>query len=378
MKIAYIMSMARSGITAWNYRELDTLQKQGVEIFAFPLKWGVGPYMPKPDWHFRKPSPIRSLIHQLGAIIKWPGKYVQLFAEALHYGTIIEFLLAADYSQEMAQCGVEHIHCHFGDRKFYTGYYCSKFLDLTLTVTVHAYEILVNPNPKMFCVAADRAERVLTVSEFNKKEIVRLFGVDESKITVMHLNGDLSADSSNSKVKLFIAAEFCYKKGHEVLFKALKKLDRDDILLWVAGQGILDIEKLAEDIGVSHQVVFLGRVGKNMINILYDSCDIFVLPSRTSPEGDREGIPVAIMEAMSHAKPVISTIHVGIPELVSEVLVPENDVDSLAKAIAFLADNPNERKRQGQNNLEIIKQEYSESEVDKLKRLFSEIISSVE
>ncbi|MCX6344473.1 MAG: glycosyltransferase family 4 protein [Armatimonadetes bacterium] len=376
MKIAYILSMATSGVAAWNYREIDILQQHDVEIAAYPLKWTEGPYMPREDWHFHHPNGFRTLLLQIPACLKSPVEYLRLLGLAIRTRTILEFLLANDFAHEMRRLKIEHVHCHFGDRKFFTGYYCHRILGLPFTVTVHAYEILMNPNPNMFKLAAMACEKIITVSEFNKKEIMRVFGVTEEKIKVIHIHGDMSDERMRKSIKLFIAAEFREKKGHDVLFEALKKLNRDDLTLWVAGKGQLDVKKMANEHGVDHQVVFLGAVGKDIMNILYDACDIFVLPSRTAGSGDREGIPVAIMEAMSHSKPVISTIHVGIPELVPEMLVPENDADALAKAITFLADNPDERKRQGENNLEIIKQEYSEAEVCRLKDLFAEIIDS--
>lgn len=370
MRVAYILSMATSGVAAWNYREIDILQQHGVEIYAYPLKWTEGPYMPRDDWHFRHPNGFRTLLLQIPAFFKSPAKYVRLLGLAIKTRTLMEFVLANDFAQEMRRLKIEHVHCHFGDRKLFTGYYCHRILGLPLTVTVHAYEILMNPNPEMFKLAALACKKIVTVSEFNKREIGRVFGVPDDKIEVIHIHGDMSGDRMRTSIKLFIAAEFREKKGHEVLFKALKKLDRDDLTLWVAGKGQLDVKQMADEIGVADQVVFLGAVGKDMMNILFDACDIFVLPSRAASNGDREGVPVAIMEAMSHKRAVISTKHVGIPELVSEVLVEENDVDALADAIADLADSPQKREVMGQRNYEIIKRDYSDGSVLMLKDLF--------
>ena len=370
MRVAYILSMATSGVAAWNFREIDILQNNGVEIYAYPLKWTSGPYMPRKNWHFRYPNMLHTIFVQPIAFFRAPIIYIKLLFFALKTRTLLEFLLANDYSIEMRNVKVEHIHCHFGDRKLFVGYYCHKILGLPLTVTVHAYEILMNPNPKMFKIAAAACEKVVTVSNFNKKEIIRVFGVPEEKIEVIHIHGDMSDERMRTSIKLFIAAEFREKKGHEILLRALKKLGRDDLTLWVAGKGQLDVEQMAKEIGVDGQVVFLGAVGRDMMNVLFDACDIFVLPSRTASNGDREGVPVAIMEAMSHKKPVISTKHAGIPELVAEILVDENDVDGLANAISYLADNPEKRAVMGQRNYEIIKRDYSDDAVMRLKELF--------
>lgn len=366
----------KGGLAAWNYREIDILSKNGVEIWAYPTKWDTGKYMPAKSWHFRQPNLLRSLLAQPLAFASNPGRYLNLLAFAIKMRTLPEFLMAMDASLDMQKHAIQHIHCHFGDRKFFTGYFCSCMLDLPITVTVHAYEILCNPNPMMFKVAAEHCRKVVTVSEFNKREINRVFDVSLEHIEVLHIHGDMSDERMRTSTKILIIGEFREKKGHEILFNAIKKLGRDDITVWVVGEGILDVQQMAEDIGVSHLTVFLGRLGKDMLNILYDACDFFVLPSRTASNGDREGVPVVIMEAMSHRKAVISTRHVGIPELVPEIIVEENDVDGLAKAIAYLADNPDERARMGATNYEIIKCEYSDSAVLQLKSLFNQNSSS--
>ena len=372
MRVAYILSL-KGGIPAWNYREIDILTSNGVDIWAYPTKWTGGSYGPKAEWHFRRPSVLRTLLCQPRTFIAYPRRYLQLLSLAMKMRTMPEFLIAMDNVLDMRARDVQHIHCHFGDSKLFIGYYCSRVLDLPLTVTVHAYEILMNPNPSMFKLAASRCAAIVVQSEFNKREVMREFGVPEEKFRIIRAHGDMSDERTRTSVKALIVAEFREKKGHEVLFRALKKLGRDDITLWVVGEGILDVRQMATDIGVSHLVTFLGRQKKDVINILYDACDFLVQPSRTTADGDREGIPAVIMEAMSHHKPVISTRHTGIPEVVSEILVDENDVDGLAEAIARMADNPDLRAEIGERNYRLIKEQFSDDAVLQLKKLYNEI-----
>ena len=371
LKVAYILSMAGSGLTAWNFREIDILTNHGVELHGYPTKWSEGPYMPRPEWSFRKPSIMRSLAAQLKAMVLFRRSYFSMLGQALRMRTLAELVMGADYALEMHAQGIEHIHCHFGDRKLFVGYYASRLCDLPLTVTVHAYEILMNPNPEMFKLAAAACEKVVTVSEFNKTELVERFDIDRDSIAVIHIHGDVSADQRTGATVLLIVAEFREKKGHEILFKALKRLGRKDIVLWVAGDGQEDIPALAKEIGVADQVVFMGRLRYEPLSVLFDACDIFVLPSRTARNGDREGIPVALMEAMSRGKPVISTRHVGIPELVRNgLLVDENDIEGLADAIDSLSDDPAQRAELGRLNRELIQREFSVQSVLELKALF--------
>jgi glycosyltransferase involved in cell wall biosynthesis len=363
--------MAGAGLTAWNFREVDILTRHGVEVRGYPTKWTEGPYMPRPEWAFRRPSWLRSLLAQPAALLRYRRRYAVLLVQALRRGCLPEFLMAADDARDMQDAGVEHIHCHFGDRKLFVGYFASRLTGLPVTVTVHAYEILMNPNPAMFRLAAGHCETVVTVSQFNKRELITRYGLRAENIEVVHVHGDVSADHRPDAVKLLIAAEFREKKGHEILFQALRRLGRDDLVLWVAGDGRLDVPALARRIGVADQVVFMGRLRYEPLSVLFDACDVFVLPSRTASDGDREGIPVALMEAMSRGKPVISTHHVGIPELVRHgLLVAENDVDALAAAIARLADDPVLRADLGGKNRAIIREEFSENAVLDLERIF--------
>ena len=75
---------------------------------------------------------------------------------------------------------------------------------------------------------------------------------------------------------------------------------------------------------------------------MLDEADVFLLPSVTGADGDMEGIPVALMEAMAVGIPVVSTIHSGIPELIksdhSGWLVPENNAMALADRLAAFSD----------------------------------------
>lgn len=370
MKVAYIISMVKRGIPAFTYREIDILSSHGFQIGLFPLSYVPGPHMPRPEWPLCRVSLLGLLASHAAAIVTRPVTYLRLASLAIRNHSAREFAVGILFARRMGQWGAEHIHCHFGDSKLYTGYYCSVWLDLPMTVTVHAYEIHRNPNPAMFKLAAGRCARIVVQSQFNREVLKHNLGVEDEKIILIRAHGDLSASVSEGAIRILIVAEFREKKGHEVLFAAVRKLKRRDIVVWVVGEGPLDVPGMAREAGIAEQVVFLGMLGKDLLNILYDSCDMFVLPSRTARDGDSEGIPAVLMEAMSHAKPVISTRHAGIPELVEDVLVDENDPDALAREIGRLADAPELRSRLGERNREIIHSRFSDEAVLQLGELF--------
>lgn len=369
VRVAYILSMAKRGIPAFTYREIEVLTEEGVEVSIFPLKFRPGPYMPKSEWYCCAYNPALAVLRQPLHFLKRPRKYLELLLLAVRTGTLAEFAIAMDYAPKMKARGVERVHCHFGDRKLFVGYYVNRLLGLPLSVTVHAYEIYRNPSPRMFKLAVAACDHVIVQSEYNAERLIADLGIPSEKIRIIRAHGDLYDPEQEMAVKLLIVAEFREKKGYDVLFEALRRLGSDDWVLWVVGEGKLDVPAMAKQAGIDEKVRFFGMLPGNLLDILYSACDLFVLPSKTTADGDREGIPAVLMEAMSHAKPVISTRHAGIPELVEEILVDENDTCGLVLALDSLMADPALRQETGLRNREIVRKKYSRANVVELANI---------
>lgn len=375
LKVAYLTSM-KLGLSAFNYREIEELRKLGLNIFLFPTKYGTGPYMPTKDQECYICSPYKVLLKQIFFFIKNPIKYIKLLAEAIRSKSLMDMVIAYDFANQMRKKSVDRIHSHHGDHKLFIGYYCKKILDIPLSVTIHSHSLYVNPNWKMFKKSLGACDTIVSISDYNKKMLTEKFGVDSEKVQVIRLFVDSEKFKSDETKRILIVGQFAERKGHEILFKAVKKLRREDIKIWIVGGGgwgkrrFVDVRRLAKDMNLEDKIVFFGIVNDEVLRELYELCDIFCLPSRASSDGNKEGIPVTLMEAMSYGKPVISTRHAGIPELVEEILVKENNVEELAKAIELLVDNPDLRKKLGTKNREIIEEKYSKENVMKLKEIF--------
>jgi glycosyltransferase involved in cell wall biosynthesis len=373
MKIGYVISI-RTGMDSFVYREVDELIKMGLEIVLFPTKYNKGVYMPKEIWDYYIYHPFLVLIKQPLFFVKSPLHYLKLFYESIKTKSLLDFIIAFDFATQMKKKDVNRIHCHFGDHKLFIGYYCKRILGIPLTVTIHAHELTHNPNWIMFIKSLEACDKIVSISDYNKQILTEKFNIDSNKITVIRLFGFEKTETN--RIKILIVGWFHEKKGQDILFNAVKKLNRNDIKVWVVGRKplwgneIVDVEKLAKSKGIEDKVIIFGEISDDVLKVLYNSCDLFCLPSKTSRGGTKEGIPVALMEAMSYGKPVISTRHTGIPELVEEILVEENNVEELAKAIELLADNPELRKKLGERNRKIIEEKYSKKNVMKLRDLF--------
>lgn len=156
-----------------------------------------------------------------------------------------------------------------------------------------------------------------------------------------------------------VAARLHPSKGHSYLLQAFQTLRQHALpggaRLLVAGDGGIRpaLEEQVQALGLESEVTFLGALKADPMETFWQQIDVFVLPSLW------EGLPVTILEAMAHAKPVIATQIDGVAEAVQDqqtgLLVPPADVDALAAALLSLAQDPSRRAALGQAGYERFK-----------------------
>ena len=130
-----------------------------------------------------------------------------------------------------------------------------------------------------------------------------------------------------------------------------------------------------EQHGVQHMVELVGPVPHEEVQGYLERCDVFVLPCVVSKDGWRDGIPVALMEAMFHRRPVVSTSILGIPELIesgqSGLLVESDNARELATAVRQLAGDADSRRAMGERGREKVLAEFNnQRSVESLAELF--------
>jgi glycosyltransferase involved in cell wall biosynthesis len=360
MHIGVIASM-KKGLEHFIYREIQILAAQGHTIHLFPTKYGPGLYAAQPDWHLYRWQLLAVILSQPYFFMRAPLSYLKLFREAVAMGAVIDFALAWYLSRFMAP--VDVIYATFGDHKFFVGYFCKRILNKPLAVTIHAYELYQNPNPRLFCHALEACDQIITPTEFNREYLATHYNVAPSRVEIVQYSVDTEDYRPTQKFVILIVGFFVERKGHDVLFKAVKQLAQDDIEVWVVGdegtEQPVDVRGLASQIGISAQVAFFGKLGGNALKAMYQACDVFCLPCRTEKSGVAEGFPNVLIEAMSFGKPVITTRHVEIPRIIKEVLVDENDVDGLAQAIRQVYRSSTLRERLGQQNRQLAEDLFS-------------------
>jgi colanic acid/amylovoran biosynthesis glycosyltransferase len=176
-------------------------------------------------------------------------------------------------------------------------------------------------------------------------------------------------------LKMLSIARLVEKKGIqygiEALARVLERAPDRQVKYWIAGDGPLKMQLLAyaASLGVEDRVRFLGWMDQEEISDLMRRADILVAPSVTGPDGDQEGIPVVLMEALAMGLPVVSTLHSGIPELIVDgetgLLARERDAEGLAERILALISDRDLVRRLQNNGRKHVKEQFDICKLNK-------------
>jgi glycosyltransferase involved in cell wall biosynthesis len=160
-------------------------------------------------------------------------------------------------------------------------------------------------------------------------------------------------------------------------FKIVKQKIPEAHLL-VIGDGPLrrQLEELVKDLGLADSVSFLGHISHDHVQELLGKTEVVVMPSI----GEGEGLPYAVLEAMSHAKPVVATSVGGLPELVIDgetgIIVSPLDCVQLAEAIITLMQNPTLAHEMGKKGRKRVESEFSyNAMIDQTERLLLDVLN---
>jgi colanic acid/amylovoran biosynthesis glycosyltransferase len=210
-------------------------------------------------------------------------------------------------------------------------------------VKSHMYDALFQEGDLFLAVCQHLKNRLIELGCNEKKVRVHRSAIDcrRFRFVTRGLNG-------TDEVRLVTTARLVEKKGLEYSIRAVAKVAAygRNIHYQIVGDGVLrqDMQKLIEALELRDMVHLVGwKSHRELIEIL-SGAHIYISPSITAQDGDQEGIPNALKEAMAIGLPVIGTRSGGIPELITDgvsgFLVPERDVDALAERITYLIGNP--------------------------------------
>lgn len=247
----------------------------------------------------------------------------------------------------------DHLHAHFVDRAAVVALVASRLLKVPYSLTAHANDIYVNP--VLLREKIDGAKFMTTCTGYNFKYLTKEMGSDvKGKLHLAYHGLDLSnyqpvkEKTPRARPLLMSVGRLTEKKGFTYLIDACRALvDQGyDFECHIVGPGPLQdtLNAQIEAQGLTEVVTLCGPIPHDDVISKYNEATAFVLPCIIAKDGDRDGIPNVLIEAMAMQLPAVSTDHSGIPELiengVSGLLVPPTEVAPLIEALKTLLDDP--------------------------------------
>jgi glycosyltransferase involved in cell wall biosynthesis len=300
---------------------------------------------------------------------------------------IPQAIMGIGLARRLLQDGVSHIHCHFAHAPTTIGMYAAMQLKVSFSFTGHANDLFqrrallkkkLERSAFVNCISNWHREFYRSIEPGNNAvyPLVRC-GVDTASWTGQpHAAGD-------GRFRILTVCRLVEKKGVDLLLRGLAawKPENVDWSLTIAGDGPqrVELERLSQVLGVAPRVEFLGAVDNAKVRELLQSASAFALACRTDSAGDRDGIPVVLMEAMACGVPVISGDLPAIRELVEPevtgLLVKSDDVSEWAAAMNKLLENPDLRHSMIAAGLARVQGEFDlAGNVTKLQGLFEQTV----
>jgi glycosyltransferase involved in cell wall biosynthesis len=262
---------------------------------------------------------------------------------------IIQAFSSLSLARRVHHLGIIHIHAHMAHVPTTIAMYTAKQLGIGFSFTGHANDLF--PNRSLLKEKIERSLFVSCISQWHRDFYASIFPKDLRRLPVIHCGVDTTKEVIEPAVhdevlRVLSVGRLVSKKGLDILVEAARLIAQRGnvkVELIIAGAGPEEEHLRAQitSLPMSARVTMVGKIDNKRVMELMTWCEVFALPLRVTPEGDRDGIPVVLMEAMARGRCVISGDLATIRELVehgsSGYLIPTGDVDSLVRIIEELA-----------------------------------------
>jgi glycosyltransferase involved in cell wall biosynthesis len=302
---------------------------------------------------------LQVLKAHLTLILRRPRRYLSALAFAWSRpegGTLMDFVLAGSLAEQMKRLGIVHLHAHYASQPAAVAELVERLTGIPFSISAHAKDIYLS-QPESLRRKLARARFTVTCTQYNKEYLDQVTDHRAVIYRMYHgINLDRFRRGSETAARLrnglaplvLTVGRLREKKGLPVLIEACRRLREAGMTLCcqIVGYGPEQarLQALVAQWGLGDRVQFLGKLGQDEVIQRYLAADIFVLPCQVASDGDRDGIPNVLLEAMALELPVISTTVSGIPEVIRHgengLLVPPGDAPALAAAIQSLIDQP--------------------------------------
>lgn len=395
MNILYVVSLYPCWSETFIVREINALVKRGHTVYIASLKHDCEEFahpdaLQNIDRVIYPSGVVGQLIAILSVLLTSPRELSGLvFSSATKFWrrpgaflkTLASLARAASMVSKVEKLGIQHIHAHWATYPSTAAVLMSDILDVPFSFTSHAHDIFVEDH--LIKHKVDRSEFACTISQHNVHWLANKYDADISKVHVVHCAIDTSLMQSSSTAargkSILAVGRFDEIKGFKYLIEAMGILRADhpdircELVGSVDGDTLGPLQARISELGIGNSVELLGAQSQDVVIEKMKHCGAFVLPCVVGSDGNMDGIPVVLMEAMALGTPVVSTAISGIPELIQHeitgILVEPNNPQSLAAGIVRALDEKDSVARVTAARNKIDADFNIEHEVTKLEQL---------
>lgn len=375
MKIAYLTNCFGTQSHTFMRREIYALRREHLPlklygIRADPSQITADAEALVQETEYLYPLTLAALLRaNTRYLAKAPWRYIKHLGQAFCYKEfslrrrmkmVFHYFAAAPLAANMQKNGVTHIHAQFLNVSSSIAMYASQHSGIPFSITVHSAGSYRAADTLGLHQKLDTAQFLIMISEFNidyydaispcrhKSHVVRC-GMDLEQFVMR----DSGQNHPQKPPVIMGVGRFVEKKGFTYLVQAAADLKQRGVPFKVKliGSGPLEaqLKEQVKNRGLSDDFDFLGQRSTEEVRATMAASDVVVVPSITTDNGDMEGLPVVIMEAMASGIPVVASNHSGIPEIVipgsTGDLTPERDPVAIAKAIESVLSNGRDQQR---------------------------------
>ena len=369
-KIAYILKMYPRFSETFIVNEILELERRGLDIRIYSLR--------KPDdgrFHAalarvkanvvyvpQYPEMEPQRIETAHQIVRdtYPDQYAAVYEYSLakgHTYAIKRFLQAGYVAGHLLQHPVDAMHAHFASSATRVANLVQRLIGLPYSFTAHAKDIFHEEvNHESLKNKIREARFVVTVSDFNQMYLQDIMENEPADIRRLYNGIDLTRFRPNPEISkrpelIVSVGRLVEKKGFDVLIRACRHLENWEIPFQceIIGKGNLNkpLQGLIAQLDLQDSVQLVGPRSQDEVLEAYQEASLFALPCVIGEDGNRDGLPTVLLEAMATALPVVSTSLTGVPEIIDHeqngLLIPPNDDEALARALAELLTNQQQR-----------------------------------
>ena len=265
---------------------------------------------------------------------------------------VVDAVQAVDLAVLARRRGLTHLHAHFASVATTVARLAARLADLTYSFTAHAKDVFhESVDPEDLRRKLRDASAVVTVSEFNLAHLRAAFGADAARVTRVYNGLDLArfpfSAPGGRPPRVAAVGRLVEKKGFADLLDALALLARGGRVVEcdLVGTGPLEgaLREQVAALGLAGQVTLHGALPQGRVRRVVQEAAVFAAPCVVGADGNRDGLPTVLLEAMALGTPCVATPVTGIPEVVVDgrtgLVVPEHDPAALAAALLRVLDD---------------------------------------